>query len=92
MGIYLNPPMEDKTQWLLTHGSAIVRPGNLEEVYPDHLPVCLIDNGHYNAAAVAFNEKELDRLSRPDSRPKVWFSVPIEDIEKLLGVSLNLAR
>lgn len=34
--------------------------------------MCVVDNGPFEAAAIGYDEKELDRFKRPDDRPKRW--------------------
>lgn len=35
--------------------------------------VCLVDNGHFAAAAHAYDEREMNVFLHPDPRPKQWF-------------------
>lgn len=47
------------------------------------LPVCVVDNGPFEAAGVAYSEEELIRFSRlDDPRPRRWLYVPIDVIKK----------
>lgn len=88
MGIYVNPQHMTKEQWILQNG---------EEVPFGELPpeapvgpaltrlVCVVNNGPFNAAAVAFSQDEYKVFREPmDFRPKMWFSVPKH---KLLDVT-----
>lgn len=38
--------------------------------------VCVVSNGPFEAAAYAFNEREMSEFARPDGRPKRWLKVP----------------
>lgn len=79
MGCYVNPRDQDKEQWLETFG----RPVNHTEaaITESEVPVCLVNNGPFFAAGVAFCEREIEEFKRPDDhRPKQWFMVPREKL------------
>ena len=78
MGCYVNPCAQSKTEFLVKEGVQ-VRSENAQ-ITETHLPVCLVDNGAFMAAGVAFNERELKEFQRPDGRNKVWFQVPREKL------------
>lgn len=92
MGYYINPPNMEKEAWLKKYG---INPGGVSHIANakfgswkdpkdrDLLPVCLIDNGKFTAAGVAYNEMKLRRYLMPDHRPKRWFLVAIEDLLKI---------
>ena len=80
MGCYVNPKDMPKEDWLLLFGEPTVGPTPITET---HVPVCLVDNGPFTAAGVAFNEREVQAFSYPDSRPKIWFKVSREDVRKV---------
>lgn len=47
----------------------------------DMLPVCVVVNFTFEAAAVAYSNEEFSAFRDPrDRRPKVWLYVPIETI------------
>ena len=83
MGIYINPPDQGKEPWLHANGfeaSDVLIAKNTAD-FKTHFPVCLVDNGHFTAAAVADTEQELERFNDPrDSRPKRWFVVGIDQL------------
>ena len=87
MGCYINPKLSTKEEWLKDH--AVSESLSFPAIIPDDcLPVCLVDNGPFKAAGVAFNEREVNEFNNPnDGRFKVWYIV---SKEKLLTVS-NLA-
>ncbi len=80
MGYYINP--EDgrpKERWLQDEG----RRASLEEcrhcfAATTERPVCLVDNGAFTAAGIAYSPEELEAFAAPDRRPKRWFLVPTE--------------
>jgi len=84
MGIYINPEHESIEDWLHNNSSMLLEPPQ-SSFYKDALAdknlfVCLVDNGHFTAAAVAFSENELKDFLRPDGRLKNWFLVSIENV------------
>jgi len=46
----------------------------------DYYPVCLVDNGAFTAAAVCYDERELEAFKRDDGRRKAWFQVHKDDL------------
>jgi hypothetical protein len=77
MGYYINPPNETKEAWLNTNGVKVSRAEALAHNFADDtLPVCLVNNGAFTAAGIAYSPAELDAFSEVgDPRPKVWFIV-----------------
>lgn len=80
MGAYINPIDQSKEDWLKEH--AILAEGLPQSIdeKPDHLPVCLVDNGPFTAAGIAFDEGELQAFAYPDYRPKTWYWAPKEKL------------
>lgn len=81
MGCYINPRDMSKEHFLSIYGEQ-VKSGdvNIEE---DRLPVCLVDNGVFSAAAIAFNSNELKAFKREDGRYKQWYMCKKEDLLKV---------
>lgn len=85
MGTYLNPPNEDKLQWLMKNAK-ITELGEQKFVDPttNEVAVCLVDNGAFMAAAVADFQQEFDVFNREqDLRPKMWFVVSLDKIAEI---------
>ena len=86
MGAYINPPDESKEAFLEREGADLFLV-DFKSVPEGHLAVCLVDNGLFTAAGIAFDEREFNEFAREDGRRKYWFTVPIE---KLQAVSSDL--
>lgn len=76
MGYYLQAPTHhNKAKYLLTKfGGKVLSciPISISDV-PDQAVVCVVDNGLFEAAAVAYSDGELAAFNRHgDNRPKIW--------------------
>ena len=80
MGCYINPQDISKEQFLADHGVPCSTPGPITE---DYLPVCLVNNGFFTAAGVAYSQGEVEAFQYPDGRPKKWFMVSRENLRKV---------
>lgn len=81
MGAYLNPPTTTKERWLVDNAVFVKEPPQSIDELPDCLPVCLVDNGAFTAAGIAYNEQELKHFKDPDGRRKTWFWAEIEKLK-----------
>jgi len=79
MGYYINPPDCSKEQFLHNHGRPVL-PG-AARITHDELPVCLVNNGAFTAAGIAYSAEEIEAFSRPDGRAKLWFMVSREKLK-----------
>lgn len=73
MGYYINPEEMSKEEWLELFGEPLDptdRP-----CLPQCHAVCLVDNGGFTAAGVAYSEDERKAFARPDGRRKRWYEV-----------------
>jgi hypothetical protein len=78
MGYYINPRTQTKEEFLDENG--ILLTGDLEAKMPDnpdYALVCLVGNGAFTAAGVAYSKRERDAFNDPsDTREKSWYWVP----------------
>jgi hypothetical protein len=91
MGAYINPANGmDKKAWLdeNSYGEPSTSPPEDAKQWmrADLLPVCLVDNGMFTAAGIAYSEQELNVFKTPDGRPKIWYLV---EKEKLLDPEVS---
>jgi hypothetical protein len=77
MGYYINPSDgRTKESWLAEHATPITKTeANNFDFSKGMLPVCLVDNGEFTAAGIAYDARERNYFMIPDGRPKKWFSV-----------------
>lgn len=89
MGCYINPRGTTKEAWLREHGVPTNGPAPITE---SHVPVCLVNNGPFNAAGVAFDSREVEAFNQPgDFRPKKWHVVSREAV-RLVSDLANYER
>ncbi len=84
MGYYIetNSP-KGKAKWLVDNAKA-VRTAEPVAGTAELIPVCVVDNGMFEAAAIAFDSEELSCFNNPtDYRPKTWLSVPRAEVLRL---------
>ena len=75
MGYYINPPDMSKAEWLRLNGIPIAPPSS--HLMGSKIAVCLVDNGLFDAAGIAYSQQELEAFKYPDARPKRWYAVPL---------------
>jgi hypothetical protein len=81
---YIEGPAKGKVQFIKNAGGI-----QLEMVPSRTAPtgtyVCVVDNGHFEAAAIAKTADDLQAFNVPtDDRPKWWLHVDDETLKKLL--------
>ena len=83
MGYYINPQDMSKEEFLARKGIPIFAAEVLSifDYHKDHLPVCLIDNGAFTAAGIAYSKDEAATFCRNDGRYKRWYKVSKKDLE-----------
>lgn len=83
MGYYIETGgVKGKGQWLVDNCGAKFLTGPPNPGFDEGMvPVCVVDNGAFEAAAIAFDVKELEEFATSpdhgDKRPQQWFLVPI---------------
>jgi len=88
MGAYVNPENVSKEQWLEENGKEVSQHwASTHDDFLEQMPVCLINNGLFTAAGIAFSKDELEVFLSPDGRHKTWYVV---DVHKLYDVSPEL--
>ena len=83
MGCYVNPKGIKKDAWLKTNGRFICDVNEYSDIpvyeglcHDNRLPVVLVDNGSFYAAAVCYNRDEYNRfVMLPDPRPRMIYTV-----------------
>ncbi len=73
MGCYINPETESREEFLAREGKEFPNPVTPE---PDEVLICLVNNGPLTAAALVYNDRELEAFTQPDDfRPRSWYTV-----------------
>lgn len=82
MGYYINA-VEGKEAFLQKHGVRYEGiPSNHRE--GGNVVVCLVDNGAFTAAAIAYDPRELEAFKYADGRRRQWWLLPIEIAERFM--------
>lgn len=79
MGFYINPSNMTKEEWLRRNGEMIDPVTASEHSAGDQVVVCLVDNGPFTAAGIAYDDRERDEFCRRDSgaqRRRQFYLVP----------------
>jgi len=92
MGFYIEVPRnKGKAQQLVDlHGARILdsKP-SFNEVAESEAIICVLDNGAWEAAGFAYDERELGRFTKPDfympQRPRIWLIMNKQKACKLSG-------
>ncbi len=93
MGFYIKPKDMSKEAFLDKHAMRIDRKLFLEFrdfLTHDKLPVCLVQNPQFSAAAIAYSTHEAEAFADPsDYRPKEYFLVSKKLLNEDVGVDLK---
>ena len=78
MGYYINPPDMSKESFLKLHGSEITRSEFVaHNDFQNMIAICLVNNGPFTAAAIAYKQSEITAFTDPDDcRPKKYYLIP----------------
>jgi hypothetical protein len=90
MGYYINPRISSKEKWLKENGTKLWDIPNVH-CKDGSVVICLVNNGSFTAAAIAYNLEELKAFRDDpfDLREKQWWAVPIEKLTKeVCGVDM----
>lgn len=80
MGYYINPKDKTKEQFLQEHGQSFLGDPSQYDTTGYSLLVCLVDNGMFSAAGIAYDKREAIEFNRPDGRRKSWYEVSKIDL------------
>lgn len=92
MGYYIDVPnRKGKAQQIVDlHGGRILPHAPIwGDAGADEAIICVLDNGPWEAAGFAYNERELERFAEPDlytqQRPRIWLVMNRTKACKLTG-------
>lgn len=85
MGYYIETDYhKNKAEWLKNNAGGIFIAGMPATQQEGYVPVCVVDNGPFEAAAIAYTKHEAGVFNRDyDPRPKQWLIIPIAEAERL---------
>jgi len=86
MGYYVNAPglfgvPGAKELYLARRGRQLSSAPRWSEIPDGEVAVCLVNNGPFTAAAIAYSERDLAELARSDGRQSWWFLLSVKDAE-----------
>ncbi len=92
MGAYINPKGESKEEFLKREGKPISKEDAIKHKdFKKNLVVALLHNPSFTAAAIAFDERELEAVTySQDKRPIDYFVVPRKKLYDVSGLQSYL--
>lgn len=90
MGFYVNPVGESKEEFLQREAIKLREEPKMHRSEDGFYAVCLVDNGSFSTAAIAYDPGELEAFKRPDGRMRRWFAVHKDKLVPFMkGVELE---
>jgi hypothetical protein len=83
MGFYIEVPKpRQKAQQLVDVHNARIETGKFFDPTGERVGICVVENGPFDAAGIAFNAREAEEFAYEDGRPRTWLSMPREAVVK----------
>jgi hypothetical protein len=96
MGIYINPlNNQSKLDFLNKNGRTVsideIKNQFRQLITSRQIPVCWVNNGTFDAAAIIYNDLELKEFTQlHDIREKQWFIIPLEKLTPdIIGIDIS---
>jgi hypothetical protein len=87
MGYYIQVPDNlGKAQQIVDlYGAEVLAgpPVTLADLPEGKAAICVVQNGLFDAAGIAYDDKELQEFAYPDGRPRTWLSMDIAKVIEL---------
>ena len=88
MGYYIETPSPvfKAEQLIKQHGAVrIPPPRGYDDIPHGQVPICVVQNGMFDAAGIAYNDNELEefKANTYDRRPRTWLTLPREKVLEL---------
>ena len=84
MGAYVNPEDMSKEDWLNKNAAEFQAAIPWKDVVMGYMPIVLVQNQGFTAAAIAFSPEEYSVFTNPDDlRPKRYFYAAIKKLESV---------
>lgn len=89
MGYYIQGPTKGKAAFICqTYGGFLTSLQHGRETIkerPDLALICVVDNGAFEAAGFAYDERELEAFANDDGRAKTWLLLDRDKVKELTG-------
>ena len=87
MGHYLEVPERNnkRAQLIKLHGAEDIGlpPASLARVPKGKTLICVVENGPFDAAGIAYSDEELKEFKVLDGRPRTWLLMDTEEVVKM---------
>lgn len=91
MGFYIQGPPLGKVGFIESeYGAEVLSgpPSSFDEVPENKGLICVVSNGPFEAAGFCFSASEFDAFTHPDTRPKTWLLMDLEEAKRASGFDL----